>query len=109
MVARDRKIAGVVLLQFLPALGAVEQHEGGEVRQLDSFVEDQRRFHAAVGQENAAAGAAAGRVGIWPFQHLRKFEVPSVGLSHLGQVRRCWCLIVSRLPRRLVVRMNLGP
>ena len=54
MVARDRQIAGVILLQFLPPLGTIEQHERGEVRQLDSFVEDQRRFHAAIGEENAA-------------------------------------------------------
>ena len=27
----------------------------GEVRQVDSFMEDQRGFHAAVGEENAAA------------------------------------------------------
>ena len=67
MLARDREIGCVVLLQLLPAFGAVEQHEGREVRQFDSFVKDQRGFHAAVGEKNAAVDVAAGRVGIWPF------------------------------------------
>ena len=55
MVARDRKIARVILLELLPPVGAVEQHEGCEVRQFDSFVKDKRCFHATVGEENAAA------------------------------------------------------
>ena len=55
MLARDRKIRSVILLQFLPSFGAIEQHEGGEMRQIDSFMEDQGRLHAAVGEENAAA------------------------------------------------------
>ena len=55
MIARNRQIAGVILLQLLPAFGAVEQHKGGEMRQLDSLVEYQRRFHTAIGEENAAA------------------------------------------------------
>ena len=54
VVARDREVAGVILLQFLPALGIIEQHERGEVRQFNSLVKYQRRFHAAIGEKYAA-------------------------------------------------------
>src|SRR5262249_39616044 len=37
-----------------PALLAVEQHEGGEVRQIAPVAEDEGRFQAAVSKKNAA-------------------------------------------------------
>ncbi len=71
---------------MLPAFGAVEQHEGGEMRQFDSLVENQRRFHAAIGEENAAAPL---RKIISVFGHLNISEtIQAVELvsSRLGRV-----------------------
>ena len=107
MVARDREIAGVIALQLLPAVGAVEQHEGGEMGQINPFVEDQRRFHAAVGEENAAA--ALRQIVLYFVIDISVICTGAlVGLARRALVWRNWCRIVSRLPRRLVVRMNVG-
>jgi hypothetical protein len=42
------------MLQLMPSFSAIEQHEGSEMRQLDSLLKNQRRFHAAIGKKNAA-------------------------------------------------------
>ena len=53
VVARDPEIALVVALQMLPACLGLEQDEGREMREIDAFVKDQRRLHAAVAEEDA--------------------------------------------------------
>jgi hypothetical protein len=67
---------------MLPAFSAIEQHEGSEMRQLDSLLKNQRRFHAAIGEKNAA-------VALWQ------------GVSVLGHfnISANWDLDTSRLHR----------
>ena len=38
---------------MLPACLGLEQDEGREMREIDAFVKDQRRLHAAVAEEDA--------------------------------------------------------
>jgi len=49
--AADLRIACEIALENRLPLGAVEQHERREERQIDAFVIDQRRLEAAVGNE----------------------------------------------------------
>ena len=50
----DRDVGGVVGAQRLDAFAVVEEDERGEVGQLEPVAEDQRRLHAAVGDESPA-------------------------------------------------------
>jgi hypothetical protein len=50
-LAGDLEVGPEVVPQRTDALLVVEQDERGEVRQLEPLVEDQRRLHAAVGDE----------------------------------------------------------
>ncbi len=50
----DLCIGAEVLVQGRFAFRRAQQVEGGEVRQLQAFVEDQGRFDAAIGQEQTA-------------------------------------------------------
>ncbi len=78
--------------------------------QIDPFVEDQRRFHAAIGEKNAAAALRQVVFDILSLQYLRDRQTALSDRSRDGAllVWRNWCRIVSRLPRRLVVRLNVG-
>src|SRR5690606_3031870 len=51
----DREIILVVLDEFCSALLVLQEYERGEMRELDTFMEDQRGFQSAVRQESAAA------------------------------------------------------
>src|SRR5712691_4196227 len=52
VLSRNLEVRRVVRAEGLEAIRIVQKHERGEIRQIDSVVEDQRRLHAAVGDEH---------------------------------------------------------
>jgi hypothetical protein len=54
VVPSDRSVAGEIAAQRARASLVLEQIEGGEIRQIEAVMIEQRRFDAAIGEKQAA-------------------------------------------------------